>query len=90
MTKEDMILEELQEMRKQISEMAIDLGVLKYRHNDGNKSEKVAVGIAALALLVSILVSVSSCIKEKKKPEVRNARKPSMYIPGAKHLSDRK
>lgn len=78
MTKEDIILQQvnkaidkidvlsqdvavLNHVTASIDELRSDMAVMKDKHNVGNRSERLMVGISVFALLVSICVAVASC-----------------------------
>ena len=71
-SKEDLILAEVRHLRTQQDNMAMDVAVLKAKHDTGNLSEKAAVFVAILALLISTFTIVTSCKEKSSEAHNRN------------------
>ena len=93
-TIQQMILDELKgikaEQRKTadvLTQQGIDLAVLKDKHDNGNRSERISAGMAVFAILISIIVAVtSSCNKHYKPKEVnKSGRRPVIFKPISSH-----
>jgi hypothetical protein len=75
----DVILKKLETIEEEQKQQGKILAVLQSQHDNGNKSERVAAGMAVFAILISIIVAMtSSCNKRIKSKEANTngRRKP--------------
>jgi len=58
MNVQDMIFEELKHLRTKVDDISLDVAVLNDKHDNGNRSERLAAGTSLLAVLISIVAMI--------------------------------
>ena len=81
-TVQDLILTELKEIRSAQKLMGEDLAVLNSKHDNGNKSEKIAAYSAVVAVIISIVAVSAACGATKGSKKYEKNIYDGRYIGG--------